>query len=232
MKTAVIAGTPADTRMGVEYLERKNAEIGSPVCEPIYLPVSEDCDAQIKFQYGEESEKLKVIDELFDRALAEGARDFFIYCNSLAGAVDFDAYEAAKSKETGTEIRIYTPLQVYRTLGKSYSRLAAVAANNLSAHAVEEALMSENPDLYVIGTGNMSIVNAIEAGLAPSEVIGGCGLEHMLSYMEACGAEALVLACTHFPYLKKELGKMTELPLIDPADMMFEAMIARSGVSF
>ncbi len=215
--------------MGVDYMEKKNREAGSRLCEPVYLPVAEDCDAQIRFQYSDEDGKLAVMNNLFDRAIEDGICDFFIYCNSLSGAFDFDIYAARKSFETDKDIRIYTPLQVYRTLGREYDRVGVMAANNLSAHAIEEALMVSNPDIYMIGTGNMAIVRAIEDGQTPAEVMENCGLAHMLKYMEACGAEAVVLGCTHFPFIMDELAKQTRLPLIDPAGRMFEALFESAG---
>jgi len=226
IKTAVIAGTSVDTRMGVEYIEKRNREAGSRVCEPVYLPVAADCDMQVKFQYSDEDGKRAVMDGIFDPAIEDGVSDFFIYCNSLSGAFDFDMYAVRKSFETDRDIRVYTPLQVYRDLGASYSRVGVMAANNLSAHAIEEALMSSNPDVYVIGTGNMAIVRAIEDGLTPSEAAESCSLADLVRYMEACGAEAIILGCTHFPYLKEELAKLTALPLVDPADRMYEALTA------
>lgn len=226
IKIAVIAGTSVDTGMGVEYIERKTHEAGSePGFMPLYCPVSFDCDDQVKFQYSDDDEKRAVMDNIFDRAIEEGARDFFIYCNSLSGSFDFDTYAVKKSIESGEDIRIYTPLQVYRSLGAEFGRVGVVAANNLSAHAIEEALMSSNPDIYVIGSGNMAIVRGIEDGLSPEKIVEDCGLREMAKYMEACGAEALVLGCTHFPYIMEELAKRTELPLIDPADRMYEEMI-------
>ena len=78
----------------------------------------------------------------------------------------------------------------------------------------------------MIGTGNMAIVRAIEDGLEPEEIVEKCGLRHAVKYMEACGAEAIVLGCTHFPYFREELEALTDLPVIDPADKMFEAMLA------
>ena len=226
IKTAVIAGTPVDTRMGVEYIEHKVQEAGmEPGFLPLYCPVSQDCDEQVKFQYSDDDEKRAVMDSLFDAAIEEGVRDFFIYCNSLSGSFDFDIYSVKKSIETGEDIRIYTPLQVYRSLGKEFSRVGVMAANNLSAHAIEEALMASSPDVYVIGTGNMAIVRKIEDGVDPEEIVKGCGLEEMAKYMEACGAEAIVLGCTHFPYFKDALADRTGLMLIDPADRMFEALV-------
>ncbi len=226
IKTAVIAGTPVDTQMGVEYIERKTQEAGTePGFLPLYYPVSLDCDEQVKFQYTDDDGKRAIIDVLFDDAIAEGVRDFFIYCNSLSGSFDFDRYALKKSIEAGEDIRIYTPLQVYRSLGREFGRVGVMAANNLSAHAIEEALMASCPDVYAIGTGNMAIVRMIEDGAAPEKIVEECGLEEMAKYMEACGAEAIVLGCTHFPYFKEELAERTALPLIDPADRMFEALL-------
>ncbi len=214
--------------MGVEYIEKRNEEAGSRICEPVYLPVAEDCDAQVRFQYSDTDGKRAVIDAIFDRAIENGIRDFFIYCNSLSGAFDFDTYAVRKSLDAGEDIRIYTPLQVYRELGASYSRIGVMAANNLSAHGIEEALMSANPGIYAIGTGNMSIVRAIEDGLSPEDIAVKCGLSDMLNYMEACGAEAVLLGCTHFPYLKEVLSRLTDLPLIDPADNMFDSLVSKA----
>ena len=227
IRVAVLAGTPVDTAMGVEYIKNKNSDAEGQCLLPLYEPVSESCDTQLKFQYSDEDEKRAVMDNIFDPAIAGGVTDFFIYCNSLSGSFDFDTYAVIKSLECGKDIRVYTPLQVYRALGGSYSRIGVMAANNLSAFAIEEALMSANPDAYVIGTGNMAIVRAIEDGLTPEEVIEKCGLADMVKYMEACGAEAIVLGCTHFPYFKEELAKLTDLPLIDPADDMYNALMRR-----
>ena len=225
-KVAVLAGTPVDTAMGVEYIKNKNSETEGQRLLPLSDPVSVDCDAQVRFQYSDEDGKRAVMDNIFDAEIAEGVRDYFVYCNSLSGSFDFDTYAVMKSLDSGEDIRIYTPLQVYRSLGGEYGRIGVMAANNLSAHAIEEALMAANPDIYMIGTGNMAIVRAIEDGLGPKEIIEKCGLRHMLKYMEACGAEAIVLGCTHFPYFRDELAGLTDLPVIDPADKMFEALLS------
>lgn len=242
-KVAVVAGTPVDTKMGVQYIESQNDKN----IETVYHPISESCDAQLAFQYESEKIKREIINDVFDAEIADGVRDFFIYCNSLSGAFDFDAYAVQKTNEmkeqgigsrlagdgnitdpmaaSSDEIRIYTPLQIYRNLGSEYSCVGVMAAHNLSAHAVEDALMSTNPGIYVIGTGNMSIVRAIEEGKTPTEIVHGCGLASMLEYMEASGAQAVVLGCTHFPYLKDELSGLTKLPLIDPADLMYQKLL-------
>ena len=230
IRIAVIAGTQVDTRMGVEYIEKKNSESGAAKFEPMYLPVSENCDEQIRFQYADAETKRRRIDEIFDEAIAAGIQDFFIYCNSLSGAFDFDTYAPEKSEESGREIRIYTPLRIYRQLGKRFRRVGAVAAHNLSTHNIEAALLSANEDLYMIGSGNMAIVSSIEEGLVPADIVRECGLEYMVKYMERCGCEALILGCTHFPYIREELDKICRLEIIDPADEMYRAMCEANNI--
>jgi len=221
-KVAVIAGTPVDTRMGVDYIEKKNKEFELPVAYPVYMPVSSSCDEQLAFQYSDDETKRRRMDEIFDKAEAEGIRDFFIYCNSLSGAFDFEPY----CKERG--VRVYTPLQVYRSLGREHKRIGVVAANNLSAYNIEKNLMMTNDSIYVVGSGNMAMVHEIEANTPPAEIVEKLGLKDFLHYVEACGSECLVLGCTHFPYLKEELAKYSNIPLIDPADEMFDKMLSEA----
>ena len=220
LKAAVIAGTPVDTQMGVEYIEKKNLSRGEgvPEIEPVYCPVAEDCDAQIRFQYASAEEKRAKMDEIFGAAVAQGVEDFFIYCNSLSSAFDFDSYAADKN------VRVYTPLQVYRDLGSRYNRIGVMAANNLSAHGIEQSLMADNEDIYMVGAGNMAIVRAIEDGKAPAQIVEELGLVHLIRYMESCGCEAIILGCTHFPYLREELEKICSIPIIDPANEMYTRM--------
>ena len=44
--------------------------------------------------------------------------------------------------------------------------------------------------------------------------------------VDGCGAEALVLGCTHFPYFKEALAARTALPLVDPAEEMLRLLAA------
>ena len=221
IKVAVIAGTPVDTRMGVEFLEQKSRREGDRLTA-LYLPVSGNCDDQTRFQYSSPEEKRRRMDEIFSEAMEEGVKDFFIYCNSLSGAFDFESYAAEKG------VRVYTPLQIYRKFAGDYGRVGVVAANNISAHNIEKTMLAANPDIYVIGSGNMAIVSAIESGEAPDKIVRNCGIDHMVYYMEACGCEVLILGCTHFPYLKDEVCSICSIPLIDPADEMYDSIVAGS----
>lgn len=220
-RVAVIAGTPVDTQMGVDYLNKRNAEAGAPVLEPIYLPLSGNCDEHRAFQYRSYEEKWEVMDTLLKAECANGTRDFFIYCNSLSGAFDFDAYAAENPG-----LNICTPLHVYRDLGANYDCVGLLTANAWSVHAIETLLLAKNPSLSVIGSDNMTVVRAIERGESPQSIVDDYGLKSMIDYMKSSGAEALILGCTHFPYFKEELAAYSAFPLIDPADGMFERLMA------
>ena len=51
----------------------------------------------------------------------------------------------------------------------------------------------------------------------------------LLRYFEDCGCEALVLGCTHFPYLTAVLGAYTGLKLLDPAEEMVRILCQKEG---
>ena len=66
----------------------------------------------------------------------------------------------------------------------------------------------------------------VEAGTPPEELAEDCGLGLLLRFFEDNGAEAVVLGCTHFPYVKQALGKRTSLPVLDPAERLAELVLA------
>ena len=46
----------------------------------------------------------------------------------------------------------------------------------------------------------------------------------LFNYLEQTKVEAVVLGCTHFPYIKKELEEITKLPIIDVGVFMINSM--------
>ena len=212
-KVAVLAGTPIDTKMGADYLRAKD-----PSLELFPYNISPDPMVQTVWQYGSEETKPRDLTRIFGSLEAQGVRDFFIYCNSLAGAFDFDSFAEER------QVNIITPLQVYRVLAHRYTCIAFNAANLLSAYGIDKVLKEANLDLDVIGMGHLAIVKDIEAGYSPEEIIERQGLVELSEFFKASGAEAWILGCTHFPYLKDAMQARTDLPLIDPADEMYELL--------
>ena len=48
--------------------------------------------------------------------------------------------------------------------------------------------------------------------------------ENLFNYFEQTKVEAVVLGCTHFPYIKEELEKITKLSIIDVGIFMIESL--------
>lgn len=204
---AVVAGTPVDTHMGVGILKAQGLS-----CSP--FPISVDPQEQTLFQVSPAEEKHRHLLSLLQEAQALGCAKVFVYCNSLASAVDFPAL----ATETG--LHIVTPLDVYAQLAPRFQNLAFIAANAQGLAGVERALLSANPRLSTLSASLLPAVFAIENGMAPEMLVERFRLGELVQWFQACGMEALLLGCTHFPYFKEALARQTDLPIIDPAEEM------------
>ncbi|MBO4880766.1 MAG: aspartate/glutamate racemase family protein [Firmicutes bacterium] len=204
-----------DTQMGVDYLRVKD-----PSLEPFYYNVSPTPEDQHVFQYGNMETKRRVVTGIFEDAESKGIRDFFIYCNSLSAAFDFEAF----GKERG--VNVVTPVMVYRKLAGRYTRVAVIAANALSVYNIEQNIEKMNPNSDVIGIAVRDFVRKVERGMPPEEMMEHFRMAGLVEFLEHTGAECVILGCTHFPYFKDALQKLTRLPLIDPADEMYEMLKA------
>ena len=213
-KVAVMAGTPVDTKMGAAFLAAKD-----PSLEIVSYPLSPDPITQTVWQFSSDENKRARMVQVFDELEAQGIRHFFIYCNSLSGAFDFDSFAVERG------VCIVTPFQVYRSLATRYRSIAFNSANLLGAYGIEKAFRDVKPDLDVIGMAHLAIVRDIEAGLAPEEIIERQGLKSLARFFKEAGAEIWLLGCTHFPYIKEAMQPYSELPLIDPADEMYDLLV-------
>ena len=204
---AVLAGTPVDTQMGVEYLAKAGLT-------GLAFPMASDPRRQTAFQISSPAEKTAAVRAVLEQAQAQGCEKAFVYCNSLSSAVDFPPLAA----ETG--MTIVTPLDIYRELAPQYRRLGLIAANAQGLAGIERTLFAANPALDLLGACMLPAVESIEAGQPPEMLVVQHHLPELAEWFRRSGMEALVLGCTHFPYFKDALARRTSLPLIDPAEEM------------
>ena len=207
IKIAVLAGTPIDTQMGVQCL----ADAG---LSGFAFPLASDPREQTTFQISSQEEKLFRVRKVLSDSMEQGCSRVFVFCNSLSSVVDFPSL----AKETG--MRIVTPLDVYRELASKYSCLALIAANAQGLSGIERTMVSVNPNLDLLSVGILPAVLSVEAGEAPPALVERHHLAELAAWFQQCGAEALVLGCTHFPYFKDALAARCALPLIDPSAEM------------
>lgn len=212
MKIAVMAGTPIDSKLGENLL---NSHGYSDI---VLVPISNNPVEQTTFQSLNDSEREKIIVEIIEQLKEKNCEVIFVYCNSLSSVVDFDRLAIEHN------IKIVTPMQMYRNLGLEYKYLAVMAANSHGLTGVENNLYVSNPSLRVLGLSMLELVKAIEEENRPEEIVKDFNFEVLFNYFEQTKVEAVVLGCTHFPYIKKELEKITNLPIIDVGVFMINSM--------
>ncbi|MGY3816271.1 glutamate racemase [Gemella taiwanensis] len=212
MKIAVMAGTPIDSKLGAELLNLYGYD------DVVLVPISNNPVEQTTFQALEDEERENIIVKIIDELKGKGCDAIFVYCNSLSSVVDFDRLAEKKN------ISIITPMQMYRNLGLEYKYLAVMAANSHGLTGVENNLYVSNPRLRVLGLSMLELVKAIEEGNKPEQIVEEFNFKTLFNYFELTNVEAVVLGCTHFPYIKKELEKITKLPIIDVGVFMIESL--------
>ena len=208
---AVLAGTLVDTQMGADLLQAA----GLPA---LAYPLSDNPRQQNLFQLSSPEEKHAFVLNILNRAMQNGCRRALVYCNSLSSAVDFTVL----AEETG--MRIVTPLQVYRSLPAHYHRLGIVAANAPGLAGIEQTLYREDPSLELLSVSLLPLVLSIETAAPPETLVQQYHLQDLAAWFQSCGMEAMILGCTHFPYVKQALQTQTTLSLIDPAEEMIRLL--------
>jgi putative glutamate racemase len=212
MKIAVMAGTPIDSKLGENLLNSYGYN------DITLVPISNNPVEQTTFQSLNDSEREKIIVEIIEQLKEKNCEVIFVYCNSLSSVVDFDRLAIEYN------IKIVTPMQMYRNLGLEYKYLAVMAANSHGLTGVENNLYVSNPSLRVLGLSMLELVKAIEEENSPEKIVKDFNFEVLFNYFEQTKVEAVVLGCTHFPYIKKELEKITNLPIIDVGVFMINSM--------
>ena len=210
-KIACIAGTPVDTEMGAELLIKNGYEV-------LNYPSSNNPVEEMHFQVSSMDEKYNKVLNILNRIKSNNIDKVLVYCNSLASAVDFNKL----SKETG--LKIVTPFDVYVKDATNYSCLGVIAANAVATKKIEEVYLKTNPNISIISIGMLSLVLSIEKKLTPDEIIKKHDLKKVCDWFSYNGAEALLLGCTHFPYLYDELINISTIPIIDPTKEMIELL--------
>lgn len=213
MRIAVIAGTPVDTRMGVDLMRAGGAEALS-------FPVSRNPEEQTAFQVGSQTAREGAVGAILDEIRARGLDRVLLYCNSLSATIDAHALAEPRG------LRVWTPMDVYGEIARRYRRVGVLAANCQGAAGVERAMVNASPETLVFGAGVLPLVLGVEAGTPPEALVERCGLERLLRFFEDNGAEAVVLGCTHFPYVRGALQSRTALPVLDPSERLAELALA------
>lgn len=207
----VMAGTYVDTKMGMDFLKSKGLRT-------LALPLSENPKEQSRLQLLSKIELAKKVKEKILEAKNIGVEIIFLYCNSLSAAIDMDRV----SKEE--EIYIITPFTFYRKLAEQYSSIFIMAANAQACHRIETIFEENNSSIRLCSLSILSLVEEIEKGTDPGTIFIEFGLNFILEFVKVNRMEALLLGCTHFPYIEDTLIKNTDIEIINPAEGMYNEL--------
>lgn len=205
-RVGIIAGTKIDTKFGISFFS-KHFEVKG-------YPISADPQEQTRMQaLGREKLTAKVQSSI-ESAKYDGAESIVIYCNSLSGAIDL------RWLRNRNRMKIITPLDMYERIADKHNVFGLLAANCQSTANIERLILSINKNAVVIGCGNLNIVNEIERGVGPLEIIKTHKLVELSRILSGSGAEKLILGCTHFSFFYDELKRLTDIELIEPSEEM------------
>ncbi len=212
IKIGVIAGTPIDTQMGVDFISQKGFQaIGESTA-------SSPKEQNLLQFLGPKKLTQKVISIIKDYEKQKITRTM-IYCNSLSAAIDIELI-----KKSVPRTKLVTPLDIYEKLAKQYSKITLWAANGQCLSAIEKIFYEENPGIEIMGISMLPVIESIE-NLEPSvSIIKKFDLKSM--FVNSFRPAALVLGCTHLPYLKSVLKDECDFPIIDPAEEMLLYLIS------
>ncbi len=211
MKIGVIAGTPVDTQMGIDYAVSQGFEAIGFAC-------SKDPREQTEMQVLYKEQLLQVAIKGCLNMIKNGAEGIFVYCNSLSAAIDIDRLKAA------LPVCTVTPLDVYKLCAKEYGRLSVFAANCQSLAGIEKVILAENPQCCVFGAGILPVVFAIEDNIPSSEIYEKYHLRQLCDSFVHIGCDAIILGCTHFPYIEKEIRENVDIEVINPSRQMLDIL--------
>ena len=209
-KICVIAGTPVDTQMGVDFVLNRGLKAEGHSLES-------NTEDQNLFQFLEPhilTEKvLKIIRDLENRNIFRT----MIYCNSLSAAIDTKYLRNSQPKSI-----VITPLDIYKELALKYKKITLWAANGQCLSAIEHIFYEQNPTIDIMGVSMLPVIKAIEEKKSSEYIISQFDIISLS--IKKFNPDSLILGCTHLPYLQPELSKALNTPIVDPAEEMLRLL--------
>ncbi len=210
-KIGIIAGTPIDTMLGIEFVNKNGLKaVGSPTAS--------DPQEQNRLQYLSSTALTDKVISIISQFEEQDVYKTMIYCNSLSAAIDMDLIRRQKP---GT--LLISPLDVYKRLSIKFKSLVLWAANGQCLESIEKIFYEQNSAIQIMGVSMLPVVKAIEELRPADSIIEEFSLHEMCP--KKFGASALLLGCTHLPYLKNRLKQLLPLPVIDPAEEMLAELL-------
>ena len=158
-----------------------------------------------------------------DFLLRKGAKMLVIACNS-ASAV---AYQTLKDYYAGDVdvVGVIEPVTQYVTR-HAFRKVGIIGTKaTIGSHVHEQMLKAANPSMRVVSLATPLLAPMIEEGFFNNK-ISQTVINSYLSNWRFRGIQALVLACTHYPLIKKEILRYyhKQVEVIDTTEIVATAV--------
>ncbi len=171
---------------------------------------------QKNLPYGEKStEEVKSFAErIADYLLKRNIKMFVIACNTATAA----AYEYLKEKLPVPVIGVIQPGSEEAVSVTKNNRIGIIATNGtIKSHIYEKTVSRIDPGVKTFGLGCPEFVSLVESGQAGTTK-SFKEVSDQLKFFAGKDIDTLILGCTHFPVLTKEIIKAVsdDVRLVDP----------------
>ncbi|NNF01094.1 MAG: glutamate racemase [Bacteroidia bacterium] len=178
--------------------------------------------------YGDKSAKLikEYSIKITDFLLAQDVKLIIIACNSASST----AYETVKKRVAG-KIEVFNvidPVVEHISKQKKLKTVGIIGTKaTIRASAYKKKIAISRPDVHVKSMATPLLAPMVEEGFFNNN-ISQTVINNYLSNKKLKGIESLVLACTHYPLIKKEIKNYYDdkVEIINSADVMAERVRA------
>ena len=134
------------------------------------------------------------------------------------GTVSANALEDLHADYDIPIIGVIDPAVEAATRATKNGKIGVIATpSTIASGAYERALLAKNPEFQVTGQACALFVPLVENGFVdPDDPIPYLTAERYLEPIRACGADTLILGCTHYPLLSAVISRvLPDVTLID-----------------
>ena len=100
--------------------------------------------------------------------------------------------------------------------------IGIISANAQGLAGIEKVMFQTNENIEIVGITLLEMVKEIEKCENVKKISEKFDFLTLIKYFNAMKVDAIVVGCTHFPYVKEEFKKLTNIEILDPGIKMIE----------
>lgn len=159
-----------------------------------------------------------------DFLLERKCKIVLIACNTASAA----AYETVRRHVAGAVpvLNVIDPVVNAVASDKSFKKIGIIGTKGtIKSQVYEHKLKAIRPDLEVVSLATALLASMIEAGFYNNSVSQAI-INSYLAYPDFSDVQAMILACTHYPLIKKEVAAYfnQRVKIFDSTDVVTEVL--------